>query len=181
MTQNPTPTALRRLALSGLALALLAGCASRGDQAPRLMNITQRGPDEFSILPTQPLQAPPDFVTLPPPTPGAPNRVDIDPRAEAVRALGGRPQAHTGALPAADAAILNRAAQFGTSDDIRQTLAAEDLRLRQRGAGRPLERLFRTNVYARAYEDQLLDREAELRRWQRAGARTPAAPPPDSR
>lgn len=174
-------TVLRGLVLSGLALGLLAGCAGRSAEAPRLMNITQRGPDEFSILPTQPLQAPPDFVTLPTPTPGAPNLVDSDPRGEAVRALGGRPQAETGALPAADAALLAHAARFGIDPSIRETLAAEDLRLRQRRVGRPLERLFRTNVYERAYEDQLLDREAELLRWRRAGARTPAAPPRDGR
>ncbi len=172
---------LRALALTGLALATLVACSGRGNEAPRLMNITQRAPDEFSILPTQPLQAPPDFVTLPTPTPGARNLVDGDPRADAVRALGGRPQAETGVLPAADAAILARAAQFGTDPGIRETLAAEDLRLRQRGAGRPLERLFGTNVYDRAYENQLLDRDAELARWRRAGARTPSAPPPETR
>lgn len=168
---------LRILALSGLALTLLAGCGGRGE-VPRLMNITQRSPDEFSILPTQPLQAPADLRALPTPTPGAPNLVDTDPRADAVRALGGRPQAPVGSLPAADAGILARAAQFGIDPGIRATLAAEDEALRRRGAGRPLERLFGTNVYARAYAAQLLDQNAELRRWQRAGARTPAAPPP---
>jgi hypothetical protein len=174
-------TRLRNLALGGLVLALLGACAGRGGDAPRLMNITQRSPDEFSILPTQPLQAPPDFRTLPTPTPGAPNLVDPNPRAEAVLALGGRPQTATGTIPAADAALLARAAQFGADPAIRDRLAAEDLELRRRGAGRPLERLFRTNVYVRAYEDQLLDRDAELLRWQRAGARTPAAPPREGR
>ena len=84
-------TPIRSLTLAGMALAILAGCAPRGNEAPRLMNLTsaQRGPDEFSILPTQPLQAPPDFRTLPTPTPGAPNLVDSDPRADAARALGG--------------------------------------------------------------------------------------------
>ena len=176
-------TLTRMTLLSGLALAVLAGCGSRSGEPPRLMNIaaTQRGPDEFSILPTQPLQAPPDFRTLPPPTPGSANLVDTDPRGDAARALGGRPAAATGALPAADAALLARAARFGTDPAIRERLAAEDLELRQRRRGRPLERLFRTNVYAEAYEDQLLDRHAELRRWRRAGARTSAAPPPPER
>jgi hypothetical protein len=172
---------LRLLVLSGLAATVLAGCAGRSTEVPRLMNLTQRGPDEFSILPTQPLQAPPDFRTLPTPTPGAANLVDGDPRADAVRALGGRPPAATGAPPAADAGLLAHVAQFGTDDGIRARLAAEDLEIRRRGAGRPLERLFRVNVYARAYQDQLLDQHAELRRWQRAGARTPAAPPRDRR
>lgn len=177
-------THLTRLALAGVALALLAGCAGRSDDtAPRLMNLSgaQRGPDEFSILPTQPLQAPPDFRSLPPPTPGSANLVDSDPRADAARALGGRPQARTGAVPAADSALLARTARFGSDGAIRETLAAEDLQVRQRGRGRLLERMFRTDVYQRAYEDQLLDREAEHRRWQRAGARTPAAPPREGR
>lgn len=172
-------TLTRITLLSGLALAVLAGCAPRSDE-PRLMNIsaTQRGPDEFSILPTQPLQAPPDFRALPTPTPGSANLVDTDPRGDAARALGGRAVAPSGALPAADAALVARAGRFGSDPQIRERLAAEDLRLRQTRRGRPLERLFRTNVYAQAYEDQLLDRHAELNRWRRAGARTPAAPPP---
>jgi len=176
-------TLFRTLALGGMALALLAGCGSRSDEPPRLMNLTsaQRGPDEFSILPTQPLQAPPDFRTLPAPTPGRPNLVDADPRADAARALGGRAQAPTGQVPAADGALLARAGRFGTDPAIRETLAAEDVQHRSRNRGRPLERLFGTNVYAQAYEDQLLDRDAELQRWRRAGARTPTAPPPVQR
>ena len=172
----------RALILGGMALALLAGCADRSDE-PRLMNLTsaQRGPDEFSILPTQPLQAPPDFRSLPTPTPGAANLVDTDPRGDAARALGGRPAALRGAAPAADAALLARVGRHGTDPAIREQLAAEDLEHRRRNRGRPLERLFGANVYAQAYEGQLLDRDAELRRWRRAGARTPAAPPPPER
>lgn len=180
-------TRTRTLALPALAAALVltaaSGCAPRGTEAPILMNIAaaQRAPDEFSVLPTQPLQAPPDFRTLPTPTPGAPNLVDPDPRGDAARALGGRPQGATGGVPAADAALLARAARFGTEPGIRETLAAEDLQLRQRRRGRPLERLFAADVYARAYENQLLDREAEMRRWRRTGVRTPTAPPPERR
>jgi len=173
----------RKIVLTGLALALLAGCGSRSNEVPRLMNIasSQRTPDEFSILPTQPLQAPPDMRSLPTPTPGARNLVDPDPRGDAARALGGRPQVATGTVPAADGALLARAGRFGTDSSIRETLASEDLEFRQRRRGRPLERLFGTNMYARAYEEQLLDRDAELRRWRAAGARTPSAPPPPER
>lgn len=173
----------RGVVVAGLALAMLGACSSRPD-APNLMNVAaaQRGPDEFAILPTQPLQAPPSFNTLPTPTPGGSNLVDPDPRAEAVSALGGRPSAErTGAIPASDAALFAHAARHGASGDIRETLAAEDLAFRQRRNGRILERLFGVNVYNRAYSDQALDRHAELERWRRAGARTPAAPPPDAR
>jgi hypothetical protein len=77
--------------------------------------------------------------------------------------------------------MLARAGRFGADPAVRERLAAEDLELRQRRRGRPLERLFRVNVYAQAYEDQLLEPHAELDRWRRAGARTPAAPPPPER
>lgn len=176
-------TLTRTLCLTGLALVLLAGCGSRSGEPPRLMNLSRTSdtPDEFSVLPTQPLQAPSDFRALPTPTPGAPNLVDTDPRADAARALGGRPQPATGALPAADSALLARAGRFGTDPAIREQLAAEDAQLRQRRRGRPLERLFGTNVYGQAYQDQLLDRHAEFRRWRNAGARTPSAPPPPER
>lgn len=178
-----TRRTLARGLLAGGVLALLAGCGAPSGEAPRLMNLgtAQRSPDEFAVLPTQPLVAPPDFHTLPTPVPGARNLVDPDPRADAARAMGGRPQAATGAVPAQDAALLARAAAFGTDPAIREQLAAEDLQLRQRRRGRPLERLFRTNVYDQVYEDQALDRHAELARWRRAGARTPAAPPPPFR
>ena len=49
-------------------------------------------PDEFMVLPTRPLEMPESFAALPPPTPGAVNRVDYRPHAEAVSGLTGRPQ-----------------------------------------------------------------------------------------
>jgi len=176
-------TFTRSFVAAGLALATLGACSSRSDQ-PILMNITaaQRGPDEFAILPTQPLQAPPSFSALPTPTPGGSNLVDPNPRSEAIAALGGRAGAvETGGIPAADSALHAHAARYGTSGNIRAELAAEDLEHRQRNNGRLLERLFGANVYNRAYRDQALDREAELERWRRAGARTPSAPPANHR
>ncbi|KPQ07301.1 MAG: Beta-barrel assembly machine subunit BamF [Rhodobacteraceae bacterium HLUCCA12] len=175
-------TFYRGFVAASLALATLGACSSRSED-PNLMNIAaaQRGPDEFSILPTEPLQAPPDFQTLPPPTPGGSNLVDQNPQAEAIEALGGRSgAAQGGGVPAADSALGAHVARYGTSDEIRQQLAAEDLEHRRRNNGRILERLFGANVYHRAYRDQELDREAELERWRQAGARTPTAPPPDA-
>jgi hypothetical protein len=164
--------------LAGLVLLIALGACSRGE--PRLMNLgaDRRSPDEFGILPTQPLQAPPNFSQLPTPTPGGANLADPDPRAEAVAARGGRMPAETTGVPAADAAILARAGRFGTSDTIREDLAVEDLEFRRRNQGRLLERLFGVNVYSRAYRAQQLDSDAELDRWRRAGARVPSAPPP---
>lgn len=159
----------------GAVLVALAACG-RGD--PQLMNLrnTESGPDEFAILPTNPIEIPTDLAALPPPTPGGVNRVDPDPEGDAIRALGGNPERSNRA--AGD--IVSYAARFGVTPEIRGTLAAEDLEFRSRNQGRVLERLFNTNVYFRAYREQALDRYAELERLRRAGVRTPAAPPEEA-
>lgn len=69
------------------------------------------------------------------------------------------------------------AARRGTDAQIRQKLAAEDLEWRRRNGPRVLERVAGSDVYTRAYRRMALDAHAELLRWQRAGARTPTAPP----
>lgn len=164
-----------------LGLLALNAC-SRSDETPRLMNLraAQTGPDEFSIVPTGPLQAPPDFNQLPAPTPGGGNLVDPDPRALAVAALGGRVSAErTQGIPTADAGLVQYAGRQGVTDGIRETLAAEDLQFRRNNTPRLLERAFNSDVYRQAYEDQLLDPREELRRWRARGVRTPNAPPAD--
>lgn len=147
-----------------------------------LMNIQARqsSPDEFSILPTGPLQAPENFQSLPTPTPGGGNLVDPDPRADVAQALGGRIGAvRTAGVPTADAGLVQYAGRGGVSGDIRETLAAEDEDVRRSGRGRLLERMFNSNIYRRAYRNQILDPQSELQRWRVAGVRTPAAPPPE--
>ncbi|MBF9029570.1 DUF3035 domain-containing protein [Rhodobacterales bacterium HKCCE3408] len=156
-----------------IALVVVAGCSR--DRQPQLLNLARDsgpGPDEFSILPTEPLQMPDDLASLPEPTPGGTNRVDPDPEADAIIALGGNPDRAPGA-----GGLVTYAARFGISDGIRDVLAAEDLDYRRRNDGRLLERLFNVNVYHRAYERVSLDQYAELERLRRAGVRTPAAPP----
>lgn len=154
----------------------LAGCS--GDGGPRLLNLasTTSGPDEFAIVPNRPLEAPESFNDLPPPTPGRGNRVDVNPNADAIVALGGRPNATT-SVPGSDAAMVNAATRYGVERNIRATLASEDLAFRRRNDGRVLERLFSVNVYFRAYRRMSLDKYAELERFRRLGVRTPAAPP----
>ncbi len=167
------------LAIGAIVLIGTLGACSRPDE-PRLMDLSGMtdGPDPFALVPTRPLEMPTDFASLPTPTPGAQNRADPQPRADAIAALGGRPSAETG-VPAADSALLARATRFGTEPAIRDQLAAEDLEFRRGNQGRLLERWFNVNVYSRVYRPQALDRHAELERWRRAGARTPGAPPPD--
>jgi hypothetical protein len=160
-------------------LAILLSACGNGDKPPRLMNIrsTTAGPDEFSILPTKPLEMPEDLATLPEPTPGGANRSDLDPFADIASALGGKkPEAGKG-VPGADGALVAHATRKGLGADIREVTAAEDLELRKRNRGRLLERLFRTNSYYRAYRNQELPQNEENDRWRRAGARTPSSPP----
>ena len=157
----------------GATLVALAACGGSGD--PSLMNIrnTESGPDEFAVLPTEPIEMPQDLAALPTPTPGGVNRTDPDPEGDAIRALGGNPER----AARASGDVISYAARFGVASDIRGTLAAEDLEYRRRNDGRLLERLFNTNVYFRAYRPMALDRYAELERLRASGIRTPAAPP----
>jgi hypothetical protein len=173
MTKDRQMPRLMTTLTLGAVLVALAACGGSGD--PRLMNLrnTESGPDEFSVLPTEPIEIPEDMAALPPPTPGGVNRTDPDPEGDAIRALGGNPAR----AARASADIVNYAARFGVTPDIRGVLAAEDLEYRRNNDGRLLERLFNVNVYFEAYRPMALDRYAELERLRRAGIRTPAAPP----
>ena len=163
--------------LCALAAGLLVSACGDGD-GQRLMNLRSPhdGPDEFAILPTKPLEMPKDFAELPPPEPGARNRVDPAPLDDAVIALGGRP-----GVGGSDAALTSAAGRHGVSGGIREQLAAEDAEIRRRNGPRLLERLFGSSTYHRVYSRQSVESDAELARWRAAGARTPSAPPPDDR
>lgn len=173
-------TILPRLILLTLIAGLgLSGCdRSRG--VGKLLNLTntEAGPDEFAILPTKPLEMPDDVTTLPEPRFGGGNRVDPDPKGDAVAALGGnRSRLEAGRIGAGEGALVAAATRFGTTAGIRDTLAAEDREFRSRNKGRLLERLFNVNTYFAAYERLTLNAQAELARLRRLGVRTPAAPP----
>lgn len=173
-----------RLGLGILTCLILSACGIN-DEEPLLMNVrsTTTGPDEFAILPKKPLVIPQNLATLPLPTPGSGNRTDPTPQADAIAALGGRPERLTpsGSIPSSDSGLVTYSTRYGRTPGIRATLAAEDLSFRQRNNGRLLERLFNVNVYYDAYEDQSLDQDAELLRLRRAGARNVSAPPDPSR
>ena len=163
----------RWLALGVMAL-LVAGC-SRGEPDMITFRAPQTGPDEFAILPTKPLEIPSELASLPAPAPGAPNRTDPTPEADAIAALGGN--AATLGRPSGDGALVSYATRFGTIPGIRQVTAQEDLNFRASRNGRLLERWFNVTVYYRAYAPQSLNQHQELERFRRAGVRTPAAPP----
>ena len=164
-----------RMGMIAMALGTAFALAACSGGEPQLMNLTSSdGPDEFAIVPPKPLQMPKDFASLPPPTPGGSNLTDPTPEADAIVALGGRPQARGTGV---DAQLFAHAGRFGVENNIRQTLAAEDLDWRRDNKGRILERLMNVTVYYKAYEKLSLDQHAELARWRKAGARTPSAPP----
>ena len=160
-------------------ICALGVSACTRDAPPQLMNTRKSSarPDEFSILPTRALTQPDDYTVLPVPTPGGRNRADRDPITEAVQALGGG----AGAAVSTDAALLAAAGRYGIAPGIRAVVAAEDLDYRRRHRGRLLERVFRVNVYFRAYRPQTLDSRAESDRLRRAGVQVATGddtPPP---
>ena len=152
----------------------LSACANQGLQT---LSSTSRGPDEFIVEPKAALSKPPDFTSLPQPTPGQANRTDVDPMGEMVVALGGRPDDASRSVPSSDGALVTAASRFGVVPDIRQSLAAEDAEFR-RGKSRFTQfKLFPENVYNQVYSDQALDPRETAEAWRRAGARTPSFPP----
>ena len=161
--------------IAGLtALVVLAACS--GD--PELMNIRTETPDEFSVLPTKPLEAPEDYTSLPTPEPGGTNLVDPTPRADAVAALGGNPDRLVrGGINPGEQTLIAYATRYGVPGDIRQVLAREDLEWRKDNNGRLLERWFNVNVYYSSYKPMSLDQHLELERLRRMGVWTPSAPP----
>ncbi len=168
---------MRAVAMLVLALALSA-CASKG--LP-LMNLKQdgAGPDEFGIVPNKSLETPKDLSFLPDPTLGGSNRADQTPQRDAVAALGGRPGLmDSDRIQPGEQAFITAASRFGVNPDIRRLLAAEDVAFREDALILPLERLFKVNVYLKAYEDQSLDEQRELLRLRQLGIRTPTSPPP---
>ena len=155
---------MRKPILTVMLLLSLAAC-NRGGRA---------GPDEFSVLPTRPIEFPENFSALPPPTPGGMNLTDPNPTGDAIAALGGT-QTNAGGIPATDSALVAAVSRNGTDPAIRQTLAAEDaglLRRATRGAGENRAR------YLAAYAGQALDAYAELLRFRNTGVQVPSAPPP---
>ncbi len=162
--------------VSAVALALSA-CGNKDNS---LMNLraARQGPDEFTILPTKPLQEPKDYSTLPKPTPGGTNVTDPTPLKDAVAALGGKPSRldDTG-IYRGEAGVVTYATRNGVTGNIRDILAAEDATWRDQNRGRLLERLFNVNVYFKAYKAQELDQHRELARLRKLGVWTPSAPP----
>lgn len=177
MRQRRFATRTARFALVLPFLAAVAACG--GDTSDdrtlveRLTVGSFESPEEFSVLPQKPLELPEDLTALPPPTPGAPSRVDFRPQEEALVALSGRPV--KAPANASDAALLRLTG--GGAAGIRQQLAAEDEVYRDNNKGLLLDRLFGKVRDADIYSGQVLEAETELLRLRRLGIRTPQLPP----
>ena len=158
------------------ALALVA--CSVGERPLHDMQSGTDGPDEFMVMPVQSLEIP-DTFTLPTPTSGANNRTDVDPKGDAIVALGGKLNARlTVGIPVADAALVARASRSGLTPNIRETLAAEDAKFRQNYKRFSLfDIISLRDRYFKAYAAQALDASVELLRFRNLGIATPTAPP----
>lgn len=164
----------------GLVLVLAVAACARGDREVDLRQLRSmdNGPDEFSVLPSKPLQAPDSYAALPAPTPGGRNLVDQNPLGDAVASLGGRPAAldATG-VPASDGALVQHASRNGVPGNIRQTVAQEDEEFRQRRGRFQKWRIFIKNKYNEVYSNQKLDSVQTNQAYRRVGVPTPSAPP----
>lgn len=167
----------RATILLGLVLSV-AACGGRDATLTRLKNPGE-GPDEFLITPGTPLQEPQSYAELPAPDPGGSNLTDRNPRAEGIAALGGNASVTaTGGIPPAEAGLVRHAGRYGIEPGIRQTLRAEDAKIRRNYGRRNLLRIGPRDDYTEAYKRQWLDAQAERQRLRRAGIVTPSAPPP---
>ena len=168
------PSLVRVVAAPLLLLAALAISACGGGGLAGSLRDAGVGstPDEFMVLPTKPLELPENLGSLPPPTPGARNRVDFEPRAEAVASL-------TGAQPRAVGAdgreLVVRAGP--SAPQIRAQVLVEDIEYRQNNRGFLFERWFSRDQEAVIYQNMILDAPEEFERARSRGVRVPAPPP----
>lgn len=165
---------MRKLALMFGLITLFAGCANVG---LRELRSNSEGPDEFGIAPVAALQEPDSYSQLPAPTPGGTNRADRNALAEGAVAFGGRLSDPNAPVPSSDGALVRHTSRLGVSSNIRETLAQTDADFRRRKARLTQYRIVPVDRYNQAYRREALDPQAERERWQRAGARTPSAPP----
>lgn len=137
-----------------------------------------KGPDEFSVLPTKPLEFPTDMTNLPEPTPNGRNLADQRPLEDGIDALGGNGSGQSSTqIRSSETALLQATSRYGVTANIRSIAAAEDEVFRKRNKGKVLERWAGVATYENRYRKERLDAEKELLRLRRLGVRTPTAPP----
>lgn len=166
---------MARIAVLLLMAALALGACGKNYKLNKF--ISDGTPEEFGIVPREPLTLPQNLAELPTPTLGQTNRTDPTPLGNAVEVLGGdRNALQATGVPASDTALIGHTARFGVDGNIRQTLKTEDDAFLRRAKLFNVK-LVRDDEYRRAYRRFLLDAEAEAARLRRAGVQTPTAPP----
>lgn len=154
----------------------LAACSGDGHLRHYINN--SNGPEEFGIVPTKPLEMPADMTALPVPTPGATNRVDPTPQADAVVALGGKASAlQASGVPSSDSALVTYAGRDGVDPAIRAKLAAADAKFRKHEARWSGLNPFGIDRYYEAYKKYSLDADAVAEKYRKLGYPTPSYPP----
>jgi len=165
-----------RLGLT-VAVALSLGACAGSKGMRESMGLAAPPPDEFMVVARAPLELPPDLSALPTPQPGAPSRVEPNPRAEAQAALmGDEVSAAPAAAPTAgEAALLSAAGAGPQNAEVREQIAQDE-------SATPTRRFGLTSLFGRKIvqdpeaEAERLSPEAEAERLQREGLPAPAAP-----
>lgn len=166
---------MRARLMTILALFALTACANT-DRPLRELRAAGNGPDEFAVIPLNPLQIP-ESRSLPTPTPGGTNLADPNPNAQAIAALGGSAAAQrAGGIPSNDTALVAYASRNGVDPNVRAELAAADEAFRDRRKRLNVFNPLGRDRYFPAYSGQALDAYAELNRLRAAGIRTPTPP-----
>lgn len=167
---------IAQVMILGLSVGVL-GCSNKPLHE---MRNNSNGPDEFLVEPVKPLTAPRDYDVLPAPTPGGSNLVDLDPRADAVDALGGSPEAlKVAGVPASDQALVTSSSRYGVTPGTREQLAQEDAEFRKRQARWSGFKLFPVDRYSQAYRRNNLEPFPVNEAFRRSGRKTPTAPAPE--
>ncbi|MEL6838216.1 MAG: DUF3035 domain-containing protein [Pseudomonadota bacterium] len=168
---------MRAIILTVLGFVVVAACGNT-DRPLRDLPAAGGGPDEFAVIPQEPLVIP-DQLALPRPTPGGENRADPTPNADAIRVLGGAASAQiAGGVPSSDAALVSHASRFGTQPNIRAQLAVEDEQIRNRARRSNIFNPLGRDRYFPAYARQALDARAERARLIDQGIAVPAPSAP---
>ncbi|KAB7614308.1 DUF3035 domain-containing protein [Amylibacter sp. SFDW26] len=161
-----------------LALGFLVAACGRGESIFDKngdFKIRDAGPDEFSIIPTKPLEIPEDTVTLPEPTLGSKNRVDLEPDRDAITALGGNPERLDSELIASDEqALIAAASRSGVPGNIRDQIDADAKVIAKKRKPRFFQRWIGHDGRLQTYKSESLDPVLETDRLRRQGVRTPS-------
>ena len=137
----------------------------------------KKGPDEFSVLPTNALKYPSSLSELPEPDLTGKNLADKRPLDKVINALGGNANYQSKTqIRNSETALLKTTGRYGIISDIRLVTAKEDDAYRDKTKPKFLERWAGINIDKIRYRNELLDAGSEVKRLASLGVRTPTVP-----